>query len=190
MEILTAYVRKNSPVETGETHDQVSLDTQAILTVIGRRKYFFEFGEPDRLDLHRTHLRGASLRGANLQGADLRGANLQGADLRDTDLSNADLVMGKEAYLQEADLREANLRKADLQGANLIKANFRGADLRGADFQGARYLLLGQLSTARTLKGTKFDEEILISLKEKYPDLLEAPSELEQLFRDLKKCED
>ncbi|PAV12500.1 hypothetical protein ASJ81_20330 [Methanosarcina spelaei] len=37
MEILTAYVRKNSPIEMAEIQEKVSLDIQAILTVIGRR---------------------------------------------------------------------------------------------------------------------------------------------------------
>lgn len=237
MEILTAYIRENSSLESDnikhediKNQNKISLDIQAILTVIRRRKHFFEFGESDRLDLHRTNLQEANLRGATLKGADLRGANLQGADLRDTDLSNTDLIMGKEADLQGANLRGANLRMADFQGANLINAdlrkayllgtnllgadlqganlqgadlmaayfrgadlmaaNFQGADLRGANFQGARNLLLGQLSRVRTLKDTKFDEEILISLKEKYSDLLEAPSELEQSFKDLQKHEE
>ncbi|MDD3246908.1 MAG: pentapeptide repeat-containing protein [Methanosarcina sp.] len=237
MEILTAYIRENSSLESDnikhediKNQNKISLDIQAILTVIRRRKHFFEFGEPDRLDLHRTNLQEANLRGATLKGADLRGANLQGADLRDTDFSNTDLIMGKEADLQGANLRGANLRMADFQGANLINAdlrkafllgtyllgadlqgaklqeadlmaayfrgadlmaaNFQGADLRGANFQGARNLLLDQLSRVRTLKDTKFDEEILISLKEKYSDLLEAPSELEQSFKDLQKYEE
>jgi hypothetical protein len=73
MEILTAYVRKNSSVEIGgnrrvthismdiqaneskkdeiEKVKEISLDIQAILTVIGRRKYFFDAGESIRLNL-------------------------------------------------------------------------------------------------------------------------------------------
>jgi hypothetical protein len=92
MEILTAYIRKNSPT-VGETtfryeysyaqnknvevkeikmQNRVSLDIHAIVTVIRRRRYFFNSGEPNYLDLRGTNLREANFEGANLQGANLK----------------------------------------------------------------------------------------------------------------------
>jgi len=73
MEILTAYVRKNSPRTESEkeaeenrrmtTPDEeyapgtVKLDIQAILTVIGRRSVDYEKGDHFRLDLSKTNLK-------------------------------------------------------------------------------------------------------------------------------------
>ena len=104
MEILTAYVRNNSIVGTQlkenslknvpismdiqanestqnniSTAVDMSLDIQAILTVIVRRQYYFHQGETNRLNLVMTHLEGAILKGANLKGAHLEGADLRAA---------------------------------------------------------------------------------------------------------------
>jgi hypothetical protein len=88
IEILTAYVRKNSHVEYGERtfhyeysnaykesieiedrkmQDRVSLDIHAIVNVIRRRRYFFNSGETDHLDLRGTNLREANFQGVNLK---------------------------------------------------------------------------------------------------------------------------
>lgn len=173
MEILTAYVRKNSsveivgrnkkvmPISTGiqandDTKSEVSevgeipLDIQAILTVIGERKYSCYTGEIKRLDLHetrlckadfsKTHFEKVNFREANLQDADFRWANLEGANLEGADLCRANLF---KAYLHKANLKwakldnttlvtavltDANLQEANLKGAFLIMVNFEGAD--------------------------------------------------------------
>ncbi len=82
--------------------------------------------------------------------------------------------------LQGANLIEANIEKATLQLAKLHLANFKeanlqGANLQGADLERAQHLSVYQLSKVKTLHATKLDEELLISLKEKYPDLFEKP---------------
>ena len=117
MEVLTAYVRENSPREheepptlirvgsnegveqdKGVTQEAQSplrglpTDIRAILDILKRRE------EESVSKEHRVLL---DLRAANLYGADLRVANLQGA------------------YLQGADLFEAELQGANLEGANL-----------------------------------------------------------------------
>jgi uncharacterized protein YjbI with pentapeptide repeats len=151
MEILTAYVRKNSPNPEGENTDvegikkqnDISLDIQAILTVIGKRKYFSGSGVSNRLNLKRTYLRRADLIGSHLEGAYIRGAYLEKAYLMESHLEGA--------YLEGAYLMEARLEGAHLEGAYLMKANlegavFMGARLEGADFQWAN------------LKGTNFQE--------------------------------
>ena len=74
----------------------------------------------------------------------------------------------QEADLQGADLIEANLRGANLQGANLIEAHLEGTNLEGANLEGAKNFSFNQLSKVKTLYATILDEELLISLKEKY----------------------
>ena len=148
MEVLTAYIRKNSRIRSNieqlepekrqkdlEKLPSVSIPVQAALTVIGRRKVendqdgdnLAETNDPNKikfLDLSRTNLRGANLNRANLNRANLDGANLNGAKLW-------------VAYLNGANLNGANLNGANLIGANLIGANLNGANLNGAFLKGA-----------------------------------------------------
>jgi hypothetical protein len=86
------------------TTHKPATDLQAILTVLGRRKYQFEQGETQDLDLRGTDLRGAEFRGANLVGADLMGAHLERANLYEANLEGAKLY---ETHLEGADLRKA-----------------------------------------------------------------------------------
>jgi hypothetical protein len=163
MEVLTSYIRKNSPIPSNiqqlepeerqkalEKLPSVSIPVQAALTVIGRRKVendqagdnLAETTNPNKikiLDLSRTNLRGAYLKGANLSGANLFGANLYGAYLNRAYLKGANLsganLFG--AYLKGAYLYGAYLNRANLIGAYLYGANLYGADLFGANLKGA-----------------------------------------------------
>lgn len=104
MEVLTSYIRKNSPIPLNiqqlepEEREKalkklpsVSIPVQAALTVIGRRKVendqagdnLAETTDSNKikiLDLSGTNLRGANLYEAYLNGAYLIGANLNGAE--------------------------------------------------------------------------------------------------------------
>jgi Uncharacterized low-complexity proteins len=240
MEILTAYIRKNSPTEYGEEtftyeysyaqdrnvevkeikmQNRISLDIHAIVTVIRRRRNFFNSGESNYLDLRGTNLREADFEGANLQGVNLKCTYLEGANFRKANLQEANL---EDANLQEAIFFDANLQDtflagvylrgafltdANLQRANLAGADFRkaflyntnlqdaylgvtdferaqlgGANLEGADFIGANLinangLTVDQLSKAKTLCSAQIDEDLLIPLKEMYPDIFKIRSE-------------
>ncbi|MCZ8066351.1 MAG: pentapeptide repeat-containing protein [Microcystis sp. LE17-20D] len=158
MEVLTSYIRKNSPIPSNiqqlepeerqkalEKLPSVSIPVQAALTVIGRRKVendqagdnLAETTDPNKikiLDLSRTNLRGANLIGANLIGANLIGANLEGANLIGANLIGADLIG---ANLIGANLNGAYLIRANLNGAYLIRADLNGAYLKGAYLKGA-----------------------------------------------------
>jgi hypothetical protein len=104
MEILTAYARKNSIVdsrlkENSMTSKVISmviqtnknakkeyskernipLDIQAILTVIGRRKNYLNYGESNHLNLEMAYLQGADLKDAHLEGANLIDVHLKQA---------------------------------------------------------------------------------------------------------------
>lgn len=169
MEVLTAFVRENSHKRldqiAGEQTPPEKIppreDIQAIITVIGRRKWTeTEFGK--QINLQKVNLAGyvlikAKLSGANLSGANLIGANLSRADLSEADLSGADL---SGANLSRANLSEANLSGADLRGANLSAANLFGADLREV-----RFLDLGQILSAEEFEYAKLPPELEKELK-------------------------
>ncbi|MDB9419303.1 pentapeptide repeat-containing protein, partial [Microcystis aeruginosa CS-563/04] len=158
MEVLTSYIRKNSPIPSNieqlkpeerqkalEKLPSVSIPVQAALTVIGRRKVendqagdnLAETTDPNKikfLDLSRTNFRGANLDGANLDGANLDGANLNRAILYRAILNRANL---NRAILEGAILEGAILNEAYLGGANLGAAYLNGANLDGANLDGA-----------------------------------------------------
>jgi uncharacterized protein YjbI with pentapeptide repeats len=162
MEILTAYVRKNSPVEIRRPQNKVSLDIQAILTIIGRLSYSHISEESNLLDLRRTYLQEADLSGVHIRNVDFNSTNLKGASLKGAILEKAILeeTILEKAILEEATLKEVNLQEANLKGANLIGANFIGADLIGANFIGAD--LQRALLTKAKLGGANLENANLI----------------------------
>ncbi|CCI27086.1 pentapeptide repeat-containing protein [Microcystis aeruginosa] len=172
MEVLTSYIRKNSPIPSNiqqlepaarekalEKLPSVSIPVQAALTVIGRRKVendqagdnLAETTDPNKikiLDLSRTNLRGAKLNGADLKGANLDGANLNGAKLWVAYLNGANL---NGANLNGAKLWVAYLNGANLNGAILNGANLNGANLNGANLNEA-YLNEAYLNEANLIR--------------------------------------
>jgi uncharacterized protein YjbI with pentapeptide repeats len=199
MEILTAYVRKNSsnnnqfkgnslkiiPISMDILADEntnyevskartVSLDIEAVLKVIRRRKYSYESGETESLNLQKTNLKYCNLIEINLSGADLRGADLLWADLRKANFSMAHLIETKLigtnfswADLHRADLFSANLSMAHLIGTNLSEANLTWADLHGAD------LFSANLSRTH-INGTNFSKALLNKVNFSRTGLFEA----------------
>ncbi|MDY9926446.1 pentapeptide repeat-containing protein [Methanosarcina sp.] len=204
MEILTAYVRKNSrcndrltikslkskdvvmDIQANEYTKKVDplerflpLDIEAIVTVIGRRKYYFNFGEFNYLDLSFTYLFNALFAGAHLENTSFSGSNLDscllcGANVSRADLSNTNL---KWASLEGANLKEAVLIGADLREADFREANLQKAFLLEADLREAENLTIDQLSKVKTLYHAKLDEELKIPLREKYPNLFKNPED-------------
>ena len=140
-------------------------DIQAVLTVLGRRKYRFGQGENQSLDLRNTDLRTADLWKAHLEGANLWKAHLEGASLFAAHLERAILW---EAHLERASLEGAHLEGAFLGGAHLEGADFEGAHLEeallwdahleGADLRGARGLNREQLAKAILDENTRLPE--------------------------------
>lgn len=145
VEVLTAYVRRNSSYTaeidadpTSDGYENLRIDIQAVMTVLGRRDKVDKEGGV--LNLSATDLRGADLRHASLQRAILEfsrldGANLKLANLEETVLSNASL---NNADLTKARLVGTYLACAGLQGAQLGRAVLDGADLTEAKMCGAR----------------------------------------------------
>lgn len=168
-----------------------NLDIQAILTVIGRRKYSSVNGEPDLLDIRDVDLPGADFPGANLDftlftGTNLKNSNLimaslKGAFLQFTNLEGAFLQF---ANLKGANLEDAYLKDANLEDANLKDANLEGAILDGTNLRGVRNLSFDQLSKVNTLYNAKLDEKLLTLIKEKRPSLLLNPYILDVTYDD------
>ena len=118
METLTAIVRERAPwlelsqdgseEESGDEQAvtegpaltwlaakiKLSTDIQAILTVLGRRKYSYGKGELplQHLDLRNTDLRGAWLFNINLESAILDGAHLDEAIFVEANMEQATLI--------------------------------------------------------------------------------------------------
>jgi hypothetical protein len=179
MEVLTAKIRENAPrkeetpraqekslpsepqpTQNTQSLPKLATDTQAVLTVLGRRtRTYGKGGEERRLNLANTDFRGADLRKAQLQGAHLEATQLQEADLRG------------------AQLQGAHLQEAQLQGAYLRGAQLQEADLGGAQLEGSRYVTVAQLSTVKTLYRAELDRPLREQIQQQYPQLLEDPRE-------------
>lgn len=164
IEIFMTYVRENAQWierdddsngkldEDTEHVGKLPGDIQAILTVLGRRRWLEQEIEQGKfINLRKANLSFADLRGANLARANLRGVNLDGANLMEADLSNA--------FLGEANLKRANLAKANLQGASFVGANLEGASFKGSDLSGAQLMktnLKGAIFTEAKLESANF----------------------------------
>ena len=145
MEVLTAYVRENSPASKSTERSRSgpvapSADVQAVLAVLGRRRVPHSAAKDKRLlDLRETDLRGANLSGIRLDGVTLFGAHLEQADATRASFSRSNF---REANLAGASFTEVNLEgaslsKASLEGARLNGAKLKGCDLSGANLRGA-----------------------------------------------------
>jgi uncharacterized protein YjbI with pentapeptide repeats len=171
MEVLTAFVRKNSPIPTeiqnlrgGKERvkalaklEPVNIQVQAALTVIGRRDPEQDYTSDEvsklntkKLDLSNSNLRTASLRGAFLSDMDFWGANFSTASLNFANLNTANLSTANLsfAFLSNANLSFAFLWGADLSFAFLSDADLTGAFLWGADLSGAKDLSNKQIKSA------------------------------------------
>jgi uncharacterized protein YjbI with pentapeptide repeats len=212
IEILTSFVRINSPVkdedlttiEEKQPKNKVSLDTQAVLTIIGRRNYSFLMGESRMINLNGLNLQEAFFNGGNLKGvhfnnsnlrsanfmfADLQesefmstnssGASFVGADLKYSDFKKANLIEARfeGANLKGAKFEGANLKGAKFEGANLKGANLEGANLEGANLKLARNLSYNQLCKVQTLHNTILNKSNSRIISKHYAHLLLDVSE-------------
>lgn len=140
MEIFTAYVRKNSCVDSrlkefSKTR-KIPFDIQAILTVIGRPKNSLNRRESKCLNLEMTCLQGADLIDTYFEGANFINAHLEGVFLIDSHLEGADL---KAAHLEMANLEWAKLERVNLKNVYLEKANLSGTNLEFSDLKNANF---------------------------------------------------
>jgi uncharacterized protein YjbI with pentapeptide repeats len=159
MEILTAYIKKNSSVELAESKNKVSLDVQAILDVIGRRKYKKEetipldfFHKYNHLNLSYTYLNGANFDGAHFEGVFFRGSHLKGVNFLRSHLEGADFA---EAFLDKAFFSGAHLEGTYFGDAHLEKAVFVSFIPRGDYSTGTQFLFT--MFQRAHLEGAQFE---------------------------------
>lgn len=137
MEVLTSFIRKHaeetksagfmgksSEVEKNSTpYSDISLEVQAALTVIRRRKWARceDKENRDRLALRDTYLPTALLNHADLEYAYFQRARLENAHFWKAKLGRANF---EDAHLEYAELSEADLKEAIFKGAYLTGTNF------------------------------------------------------------------
>jgi hypothetical protein len=97
---MVIQTNKNAKKEYSKERN-IPLDIQAILTVIGRRKNYLNYGESNHLNLEMAYLQGADLKDAHLEGANLIDVHLEGADLTGTNLEEADLKQAKNLTIDQ-----------------------------------------------------------------------------------------
>ena len=167
MEVLTAFVRNNSPIppeiqklEDGseeklkalEKLDPVNIQTRAALTVIGRRdpgqdytSYEAPVGNIGRLDLSNSNFNGANFNGANFNDVNFNGTNFNGAYVVDVNLSH---VYHREVYpffdsndadnyFIDGNFNDANFNRADLSHTNFNHSKFNDGNFNDAIFNRA-----------------------------------------------------
>jgi uncharacterized protein YjbI with pentapeptide repeats len=165
VEVLTAYIKKNSPRTSTALPPADIKATVAVLARLlvlrghrGEEPLHLVPVELDRINLNeadfhvinrvvnleRANFQEALLSKANFSDTNLFFAYFEGADLRECRLLDANLGSGhlQEANLEQADLRETSLTFADFRNATLREtglygANLTQADLRDAVLQGA-----------------------------------------------------
>jgi uncharacterized protein YjbI with pentapeptide repeats len=178
LQVLASYVRGASsrtaavstPDPAGSAGRGVSIDVQAVLTILGDRTVPWPASrclDLSGADLAFANLSNANLVGiclertelgnANLAGADLRGTTLSGANLTQADFTGADL---SGAVLDSATLRMASMAGASLTGANLLNADASGAILPNSDLRGVN--LTGANMSNATLFQANLSEALLL----------------------------
>jgi hypothetical protein len=161
VQVLTAYIRAHSPwpaKKTAATNSTTSPDIQAALEVLAWRRYQWNCGEYQRINLFNTDLRKAVLKFEGLGGAHFEGARLVGANLEYASMRGA--------QFQEAILERAILSHAMLYGADLTGAALTDTDLEGTDLHRVKGLTVSQLLTARNPLQANLEENLKQQLKE------------------------
>ncbi|MBD2571168.1 pentapeptide repeat-containing protein [Anabaena lutea] len=165
MEVLTAFVRENAPIQVErkqqKPEDFMAIDLGQHRDRVRRQPSVDSYIPSDTFKL-RTDIQAAltvigrrnfqqdqenqklDLSNTNIRRVNLAGAKLQRVDLRGSDLSGANLreVDFSEAQLDGAkligsNLYESNLFKASLRGANLSRSNLNFANLYGVNLLSA-----------------------------------------------------
>ncbi|NEB76515.1 pentapeptide repeat-containing protein [Streptomyces sp. SID14478] len=129
-DVLAAFIRSQAPRSEGAMGRE-KLDVKAALVVLGRNSVAgVAMGNPKRLDLSQT-----DLRGYHLHRVEFGPVNFDLTDFDGADLSHATFVG---VSLRACMFRETVMRSTGLAGTELDRADFTGADLTGADLSGTQ----------------------------------------------------
>ncbi|MCZ6693255.1 MAG: pentapeptide repeat-containing protein [Bacteroidetes bacterium] len=147
-----------------------------------------------RTNLNYANLVGSNLNSANISNSFLIETDLRNARLNQTNFENSNLnqaVMSdayasganfKNSFLIKSDFHKAFLIKTSFKNAMLMEANLQGCYLEGTDFENANLykadlrkangLTVEQLTKAKSLYQTKFDQDILSEIQLQHPELI------------------
>lgn len=159
MEILTAYIRKNSPFESGDTNieahkkrrqlldihsfleyeyqTKMQLEIETIIEIIKKRKYFHgSYREVNRINELKTVHDFNTIKEIKQKIKEPASLNLNRTYLKGANFKNAHLegVLFEGSFLEEAKFQGTHLQHALLVGSILIYAEFENADLGRALF--------------------------------------------------------
>ena len=155
VQLLTDYIRRNARWQggTNRTAKEIPADIQTILTVLGRRQWWYGHGETIPLELSGTDLRGVNLR---IEGG---GAHFEGVRLEDAHLEESNL---RGIHFEDAILKGAFFNGANLYGAYFgVSRGVKEADIDEATFDGADLSRINGIPIERikglaSTEGTKF----------------------------------
>ncbi|SDG05853.1 Pentapeptide repeat-containing protein [Methanolobus vulcani] len=200
MEILTAYIRENSPRKLADDSgidDILPIEIRSIIEVINWRNNESE-NEHNVLDFSYSYLQYANFNSSKLKyasfvdsyiwggkfvEADLERSTFLFAELNNSDLSNANLT---ESIFVEADLTNTIIKNASVKNAQFAGATFKNADCQKTSFEGT-YFSNANFEEA-DLRETDFRKARGLSVKQliKAKTLYEAKFD-EDLLRQLKE---
>jgi hypothetical protein len=195
MEILTAFVREQSVrwykssqrwitddfqnisyLDPVQPEINISVDVQAALTVIGRRKWVDQ-ERRKTIELSGSFLAGAMLFDANLNSSNLTAINLTDATIYDSNLNNTVLI--------KAILVGTNFGYTKLDEAYLDEADLTGAELIGVDLSTTTGLTWEQISKANIDETTKLPPELEIRRKAEDEKKVENNERIDRVLRRL-----
>jgi len=182
IEVLTSFVRDQSPVTDNSSNEEISTEIQAILDVISRRNTGAETEENSinlcgtnlphanfyKAKLIRIYFLGANFYKSNFTKAELNGVVLLGAKLDCAVFSEAKLfaVSLDRARMASARLHNAEIYRSKLNNANFYQSSFIEAkieftsahetDFTEADF--TQSSLLGCDLSGSNFEGAKFEK--------------------------------
>ncbi|MBI5325619.1 MAG: pentapeptide repeat-containing protein [Ignavibacteriae bacterium] len=171
IEILSNYIREKRFIKYNlAPKEQLDIDIQTILTVLGRRNSNFK----NNYNFLLVDLSYSNLYRANFAVNDTNGRNFKNYNFKNSNLQHT--------YLTSAHFENAYCAQTHFDTADCLNAHFENADCRYADFTAAIHLTAAQLSKAKTLYEAKLDIEIKKEIEEmikkdyvKYGHLFKKP---------------
>ncbi len=182
MEILTAYVRGNSPAknltptEPPFAQPLVRLDIQAIVSVLARRSeslVAIELKAKHRIDLCKCDLSGANFNGGNFAAAKLHQCKLEACNFRDCNLTGTQFFGSLLNFSEfwDADLIGTRMdhtitnrsigrdpSSIGFPGGNILGVSVAGADLSALDSLGGTDKMNKMIGSSDTVLSDNIDE--------------------------------
>jgi len=115
------------------------------------------------VDFNNSKFKRSNFNKVNARGSNFKECNITKSQFSEADLNNVDFrgCIINDTNFSNADLTNADFRDCEFSG----NMTFDGALLQSSNFEGAKNLPFSEIIKAKSLKKTKFDEEIIIELR-------------------------